>query len=745
MKFTTTSFAAMRITLLSKLIACFMTGYSASADSDYDKRSIALDDLLGVRDSKTMAVSPDGNHVAYQVFQADKARNDYDITWYVVATASNAKPIKIANGGDAIPPIHYTGRRIGELRPDEVLWSQDSRWFAYTLRKDGEVQIWRSHRDRAGQEQLTHNDADVEDLKLSKDGSKLFFAVGRNRAAVRKANEREGRQGYLAQEPAIYDLAHGPIWPSCANGKNKWRVEVSDRRSCSLTIWVFEIQTGTERKASASEAEAYFAKDDLSQNTSLPNGILKGDSKTLVVASHDGKRFAWFENEDPGVFKGPIPPMWVAASLGGKSVRCPVDACKSTRPQKIWWSADGKEIIFLVLDGPRNTLSSLYGWVPGESVVRTILRTDDTFHDCTKIGDRLICGHESWTSPRKIVSVGLLMGDISTVVDMNLEFEHFSFTKVEKILGEDAYGNLAHAHLVYPKGYREGQRYPLVVVQYRSRGFLRGGMGDEHPIHVLAQSGLAVLSFDKPNDEKNRSKTDNSLDLRINAFRYEMVDRGPVTAIERMVCTLSERGLVDPSLVGISGVSAGAMAVDTALLSRNYAAASAALSMTAPPNFTISSLSGLGKVMNGTYGGTPFSEAGFESRAKHSVGVNAHRIDTPYLLQVADREYQYTIQNYNALKEARKPVEMYIYPDEYHIKWQPAHRYAVYTRNLDWFNFWLRDVEDEDPAKAEQYKRWRKLRSRHHANILESSASKEKEVNKNLADLCVHYKPDVRD
>jgi hypothetical protein len=29
---------------------------------------------------------------------------------------------------------------------------------------------------------------------------------------------------------------------------------------------------------------------------------------------------------------------------------------------------------------------------------------------------------------------------------------------------------------------------------------------------------------------------------------------------------------------------------------------------------------------------------------------------------------------------------------------------------VDWFNFWLRDNDDPDPAKAEQYKRWRKLR-----------------------------------
>jgi hypothetical protein len=30
--------------------------------------------------------------------------------------------------------------------------------------------------------------------------------------------------------------------------------------------------------------------------------------------------------------------------------------------------------------------------------------------------------------------------------------------------------------------------------------------------------------------------------------------------------------------------------------------------------------------------------------------------------------------------------------------------------SVDWFRFWLQDYEDPDPAKAEQYQRWRELR-----------------------------------
>lgn len=35
---------------------------------------------------------------------------------------------------------------------------------------------------------------------------------------------------------------------------------------------------------------------------------------------------------------------------------------------------------------------------------------------------------------------------------------------------------------------------------------------------------------------------------------------------------------------------------------------------------------------------------------------------------------------------------------------------------MDWFDFWLKGEEDPDPAKAEQYTRWRELRRLQQAN-----------------------------
>ncbi len=42
-----------------------------------------------------------------------------------------------------------------------------------------------------------------------------------------------------------------------------------------------------------------------------------------------------------------------------------------------------------------------------------------------------------------------------------------------------------------------------------------------------------------------------------------------------------------------------------------------------------------------------------------------------------------------------------------HVLTNPVQRFAAQTGTLDWFRFWLQYYEDPDPAKAEQYKRWR--------------------------------------
>ena len=709
--------ATARAEMLILFTLISFIGHFGSANA----RAITTDDLVSIRDIKTIAVSPDGREVAYQVVQADAIQNNYDVSWHVVSTTPNAKPFTVARGFKAALSTNSAGVENGQLYTGEIIWSPDGDWIVYTAKRGDQVQLWKSKNDEYGYEQLTHNPANVEGPRFSSDGSTILFSTGRDRATADKLNSVQARQGYLIQDPPIYDVGMGPRWPPCRDRQERRSQEINDALVCDLNIWAFDVQTREERPATADEVEAYYSQPDTSLAAHVRRGQLSSSNKRMEIMSPDGLRAAWFENEDPGVFRGYAPPMRVAVSLGDQIVRCSLDECKSNNPSNIWWNSNGTQVLFLVRNGHNNTLTSLYSWTPDANTIEEVFSTDDMLYDCTKSDARLLCGHESWTSPRKIVAIDLASGQITTITDPNPEFQDFEFTKVEKILSTDALGNETHAHLVYPRDYTVAKRYPLVIVQYRSRGFLRGGTGDEHPIHVLAQYGFAVLSSDTPDDDYETMEGD-SLALQTAYLRYLIIDRGPTTAIERIVDSLYKRGIIDSSRVGITGLSQGTITLESAILTRDYAAASASYSLSPSPVFEQPSTSFWGKAVNSTFGGTPYSQEGLKNRKKFSINWNAHRINTPFLIQVADREYHYAVQNYNALLDAKKPVEMHVFDNEYHVKWQPAHRLSVYNRNLDWFNFWLRGVEDGSPGKIKQYERWRTLRDLYSESV-ESSKS----------------------
>ena len=57
------------------------------------------------------------------------------------------------------------------------------------------------------------------------------------------------------------------------------------------------------------------------------------------------------------------------------------------------------------------------------------------------------------------------------------------------------------------------------------------------------------------------------------------------------------------------------------------------------------------------------------------------------------------------------PTETIIYPESGHNFSAPKLQRESAVRNLDWFRYWLQGYEDPAPDKAEQFKRWRDLKS----------------------------------
>ena len=308
---------------------------------------------------------------------------------------------------------------------------------------------------------------------------------------------------------------------------------------------------------------------------------------------------------------------------------------------------------------------------------------------------------ENNISPPQIALLDSTTGHVRALVDLNPGFQNLTRSPAERIEGTNRFGETWYGYLVKPLGYTPGTRYPLIVTTYRSGDyFLRGASGDQNPIQVYAAKGFAVLCFD----------TGRPRNIRPGNFEDKILDwSGPTASIEAAIDQLNEHGVIDPERVGIAGFSHGEEIAGYAVLHTNRFRAAIGAALYDPCFYFIGGGDWWSAFKNVGLGGWPEGE----TKSKwNEIDMPAHadRIHTAILENTSDTEFLIYLPLYRSLVDLGKPVELYIYPQELHVRNQPKHRLEIYERNLDWFRFWLKDEENSDPVKDEQYRRWKQLR-----------------------------------
>lgn len=672
-----------------------------------DQPAVSATHLASLRDIGGHArgainLSPDGLWVVFQLQAPRISEGDYELSWMALSTRAQAVA-RIADGGDILlnPALNaWTNGNRPEVR---ARWSPDSKSFAYLVRRDGQTQIWQSRPDRKGQVQLTHNAADVIDFDWSSDGSRLYFTTGRDRSRSAVARHEEGAQGFLYDDRFDPQESLQPRLQTCRVASDGQIHAVSLNRDCDLPVWVYDPKNQVERQATPEEAAGFFS---LRQGPNAPNAI---DDRAIHNLSQWGAfaRYAWLENEDPDTYAGVYAPLTLHALIDGTVHRCTDELCRTygvRGHQDLWWHQDGEEVIFLRRSGGGRSETGLYAWQPSTGKLRTVFRSNDLLSDCAATGGRLLCLYESWTRPRTIAEVSFADGAVEILYDPNPEFTDLRFTRIDKFEWRDAFGNPTYGHLVYPIDHDPASSYPLVIVTYQSRGFLRGGIGDEYPIHPLAAEGFFVLSHEMPFDLEGVAKAPNhNLYLHKDEYMQKSVLSSQISIVDR----LAESGLIDETRVAITGLSQGAMQVYYGLIhSEIFAAAIASSADISHSSYYILNKNVRDRwrvLMNGSPDDPNSGTHSF------SIGLNVDRVDAPLLVNVSDEELIASIENFVRLKHSQKPVEMYVYPGEHHIKWRPEHRLAVYRRNIQWLKFWLLGEIESDPVSPGQYERWSTL------------------------------------
>ncbi len=225
----------------------------------------------------------------------------------------------------------------------------------------------------------------------------------------------------------------------------------------------------------------------------------------------------------------------------------------------------------------------------------------------------------------------------------------------------------------------------------------------------------AVLSFQRTPQVANDFASGRPKRAPARSMSRGGATAGVFSALEAAVDAAIARGVVDPQAIGISGMSDGASTAIWAIVNNpRYRVARDQPMLRGSLAELLRQWSRLSRRCRGAWGYPPPEQdpKGFwpfySLRRSCSDAADADPDATG-----RPRRYRFALPGHQApLTAAKRPVELYVFPDEYHIKWQPVHRAAMYRRSIAWFRL-LASRECRIPVLAtpDELARWQALRS----------------------------------
>jgi dipeptidyl aminopeptidase/acylaminoacyl peptidase len=657
---------------------------------------ITPNDLAGMRSLSSVVLSPDGHYAAFRLEVPDPKSNRWSQQW-MLSDLSTGVTLTLADAGDVIEHL--------SVRPDPELpqWSTDSRWLYFRAAHDGHVGLRRVDIATRHVESLGDPDRYLAEFRVSARG--ILMRYGSSDAAVAAREEQEYRDGivldstrYVTGEMfrgqwfrgrmATVRLGEGNTWPR----RNVLEDAGAETR-------VLELPSLREHVASPSEIAGFSPPEEAKKRSggfteSLQHPSADRSALPATLADWKSKVMQEFRLA------------WRAPS--GNVKRCDQSICTGKSISLI--SPDfHSDVIFSAKD-PYNHLT-FYRWNPKSGTVAPFWVTNGAASGtsieesagytgtCPVAGRTMVCIYSQPKVPERLVKLDLATGAISELYNPNPGLAprvHAALVKIAWTVS----GRRYYSTLALPEGAAR-KPIPLLIPTYRCEGgFMRGASAEEFPIFSFVESGIAVLCADN-NVDRYRDSPDRY------AFTFQ--------AWKAVIPILGEKYGIDTSRVGIAGQSYGAeIAAYSLLYSSLFKAASLGDPNVDPIIYYLYGAGSEGQTFlhSPWYGSLPNPTKGLDRWRRGSLALNAEKVGAPILMQIPEEELPATMQLWTEMHEANKPFELVAFPDEPHAKFQPAHKLAIYQRNLDWFRFWLLGYEDPSPARSDQYVRWRSMKSK---------------------------------
>ena len=642
-------------------------------------------DVHRIKAVSDIAVSPDGNWVAYQVGTTDVERDDQSTDLYLVSW-DGSKHLRLTytpKASESQPRFSPDGRSLAFLASrggDDDDDSEDPRF---------KTQVWLMNLSGGEATRLTEMPGGVAGFDWSPDGKRLVLTA----RDPEKANGAEDdKKTHETPAPIVVDRylfkSDGLDW-------------LDDRRT---RIYVFDIDT----EAATLLTPGPYDSDDPAWS---PDGSLiaftskrEGDpdrhenSDIFVVAAEAGavpRQLTTWEGADSDpefspdgktlVYLRGGPPKYsyydpaIVATLpvsGGELALLTETLDRFVSSPR--WSEDGRTIHFLVEDDRIQSIAA----VParGGTVKRLFPASDEPgFAESFAVGARGLVALASFAErPTEIYratdSVALTEHNAALV-------DEIDWATVEAFDAKSADGTVVGSMLLKPPGYRPGTPYPTIV-------YVHGGPVSQDAFafdatsQVLAAAGYLVVN---PNYRGSSG--------RGRAFaRAIYADWGnlEIQDIHAVVDKLVDEDLSDPERMGIGGWSYGGMNTNFAIASDNRFAA--AVSGSAISNF----LAGYGTDQYiwqyESELGLPWESLDTYLRLSYPF-LKADRIETPTLFMCGEKDFNVPLINseqmYQALKSLGVPTQLVIYPGENHGLSKPSYIQDRLERMLEWYGRYI--------------------------------------------------------